>query len=501
MNDPKIRIIDNEPYKELSIRDLIAPVFRRRRALILTFACVFVGLILIALLMGPVYASHMEILVNRERQDPLVTPEATTQLITNNASSPVTDDEINSEVELLLSRDVLEQVVTENKLDQPNGFSIGDLLHPNESKAERTARAVKKLAKQLKIKPVAKTDLIDVQYNSSSPQLAHAVLQSLGDAYIRKHVSVHRPSGSYQFFTNETQRYHDELEKAEAKLRDFSKDTDTAAPDVQRTDLALTLATSIGGLHAAQQAVAADEERIRSDRQQLSTTSERLPTLRSTAAADKLLDNLNTALLAAQAKRTMLAMKYDANYPLVKEADQEVAQAKAAIADAEKTRYVTETTDHDPTYELIREDLAKAQADEAAQRATVAATRQSIAQIQAQMVSLDRAALTQKDLTRDAQADETNYLLYLSKREQERTADALDLKRIANVAIAVPPAIPVLPIFSWPMILLIAFGAGLVISLGTAYGLDYLDSSFHTPAQVVDMLGIPVVVAVPKKSA
>jgi hypothetical protein len=34
-----------------------------------------------------------------------------------------------------------------------------------------------------------------------------------------------------------------------------------------------------------------------------------------------------------------------------------------------------------------------------------------------------------------------------------------------------------------------------------AYGLEYFDSSFHTPAQVVDMLGIPVVVAVPKKTA
>ena len=38
-----------------------------------------------------------------------------------------------------------------------------------------------------------------------------------------------------------------------------------------------------------------------------------------------------------------------------------------------------------------------------------------------------------------------NYLLYLSKREQERTSDALDEKRISNVAIAVPPVLPILP--------------------------------------------------------
>jgi len=75
------------------------------------------------------------------------------------------------------------------------------------------------------------------------------------------------------------------------------------------------------------------------------------------------------------------------------------------------------------------------------------------------------------------------------------------MKRIANVAIAIPPAIPVLPVISWPMLIVVALGGSLVLSIGMAYGLEYFDSSFHTPAQVVDMLGIPVVVAVPKKTA
>jgi capsular polysaccharide biosynthesis protein len=51
------------------------------------------------------------------------------------------------------------------------------------------------------------------------------------------------------------------------------------------------------------------------------------------------------------------------------------------------------------------------------------------------------------------------------------------------------------------MILLIAFGAAVALSIGTAYAADYMDSSFHTPAQVIEMLGIPVVVAVSKKTA
>ena len=62
------------------------------------------------------------------------------------------------------------------------------------------------------------------------------------------------------------------------------------------------------------------------------------------------------------------------------------------------------------------------------------------------MVKLGSQSLQQADLQREAKANEQNYLLYLSKREQERTSDALDRTRIENVAIAVPPAIPVLPV-------------------------------------------------------
>jgi uncharacterized protein involved in exopolysaccharide biosynthesis len=396
-------------------------------------------------------------------------------------------------------------VVANGLEDPPQGFSIGftidRLLHPNDTRDDRIARAVKRLAKKLKIGNIKNSNLIEVTYKSPDPQLSYGVLKSLGDLYVAKHVAVHRPAGSYEFFADETQKYHDELENAEGKLRTFGRQNSIAAPDDQRTDLAARTADSVGLLHLAEQAIAADEERIKDDRRQMNATPQRSTTLQASAANDKLIDDLNAALLAAQTKRTQLAMKYDANYPLVQEADQEIAEARSAIAQAEEKRYVTETTDRDPTYELLREDMAKSQVDLAAQRATLAATKRSIKNMQTQMVNLDQLSISQQDLQRDAKAAENNYLLYLAKREQERTSNALDATRIANVAIAVPPAIPVLPVLSWPMIFLIAIGAAFVTSVGAAYAVDYMDSSFHTPAQVIDILRIPVVVTVSKKTA
>lgn len=486
--------------QDISIRDVVAPLFRHKRALIGAFLAVFALVTVFGVLKGSSYRSHMAILVNRERLDPLVSTESTTQLVTTD--TPVTPEEVNSEIQLLTSRDVLEKIARDNGMDKaPQGFSIAKILHPHRTEQDRLALAVKALASNIKAKVTTKTNVIDVTYASSNPQLAYGVLNSLGRHYTEKHVAVHRPAGSYEFFAGETQKYQKELGDAEGKLRDFAKQNGTAAPDVQMSNMALQLANAIGAQHTAEAAIAADEKRIEDDREQMKVTPQRTATAEQSASADKLLDDLQASLLAAQTKRTQLALKYDEKYPLVQEADQEIAETKAAIAKAESTHYVTQSTDRDPTFELLREDLAKSQADLAGQRATLASTKSSIQSLQAKMVNLDQLSLEQQDLLREAKADETNYLLYEGKREQEKATDALDSTRIANVAIAVPPAIPVLPQYGLSMILLAAFGLGLAASLATAYMLDYLDSSFYTPTQVADTLGIPIVISFPRKTA
>jgi uncharacterized protein involved in exopolysaccharide biosynthesis len=484
---------------DISLRDLAAPLFRKQRLILVSFLAIVAGIMLFSLLRGPSYSSQMAILVNRERLDPLVSTQQMTQMVgTNNA---VTPEEINSETELLRSHDVLERVVRANGLEKHHGFSIFDLLRPGQTEADRIERAVKQLATGLKIAPLRESNIIQVAYSSRNPHAAYGVLKSLGDAYIEKHVAVHRPAGSYQFFATETQKYSTELHSAENALRRFEVQNAVADPSDQLSNLAQQFAESIGALHQAEQTTAADEQRIHEDEMQMSNTPQRLITREESANNDKLINDATTALLAAETKRMQLALKYDESYPLVKEADQEIAQDKAAVEQAEKRIYVAQTTDRDPTFEFLREDLAKTKADLAAQRATQNAAQRSIRSIQDRMVSLDQLALSRRDLERDAKAAEDNYLLYLGKREQERASNAMDVTRIANVAIAVPPAIPVLPAHSWLFMGFLAVLIGAFLSVGIGYTADYFDSSFHTPAEVADALGIAVVIAMPKRAA
>jgi uncharacterized protein involved in exopolysaccharide biosynthesis len=493
------RSSNRRDFATFSLRDLAAPLFRRKRVLIVTLLVVFAGVILAGIMVPAEFTSHMAVLVSRERLDPLVTSEANTQTL--NASSSLSEGEINSEVALLKSSDVLEKVVFANGLQNPHRGFLTRILFPQQSEADRVARAVRSLAKRLKVETGAKTNLIEITYSSSDPKLSYGVLKSLGEYYVEKHIEVHQRPGSYEFFNRETKRYEEALTDSESRLAALGKTEGIADPNDVQTNMAVQLAAAVGQSAAISQAIAADEHRVQSDREQMKVTPQRAETRQDTNVPNLLLQNLGSSLLAAETKRTQLLLKYDPSYPLVQEADQEVAEAKAAIAEAKRAPYVNQSTDRDPTFELLREDLAKTLADLAGQRASLEANRLGISSMQSRMVKLASQSLEQADLQREARANEQNYLLYLSKREQERTSTALDKIRIANVEVAVPPAIPVLPQYEFLVVIELALGLAIVLGIAMAYIVEYFDSSFHTPAQVVDLLGIPVVVAIAKRTA
>ena len=119
--------------------------------------------------------------------------------------------------------------------------------------------------------------------------------------------------------------------------------------------------------------------------------------------------------------------------------------------------------------------------------------------MQSEMVSLDAKAVKQGALLREAKANEAN-CLYLTKREQKQDSDALDEKRIANVAIAVPAEVPALPSRSPISILIPGFFLAVLGGIGAGYLAELMDPSFRTPAEVEEMLNISVLAAVPKQA-
>ncbi len=482
----------NPERLNFTLRDLVAIGFRQKRILVLTFAGIVFGVVMASLFFPAKYAAKTKILVKRERMDPVVTPEQTAPVMFRDT---VSEEEINSEVELIQSDDVLRKVVVECGLDKHRQWV--DFLRPQLPPEERIEKALRRLKGDLQVDPVKKTNLIEISYVSTDAQLSASVLNSVNKNYLDKHMEVNHPSGELGFFEKEMADSQQHLADAEKQLSTFSAETGGVAPQVER-DLTLQKLNEFNGsLQQTRADIASTERRIQDLKNQVGSTPTRLTTQTRKADNPQVMQELKSTLMTLELKRTELLTKYQPTYPLVVEVDKQIAETKAAITNEETLPIREETQDQNPTYAWVTAELAKDQADLTGLHAREASEQAAVNVYTARAHDLEQKGIVQQDLLRQEKADEDSYLLYRRKTEESRIADALNRTHILNVVIAEAPAVPTLPARSPLVFGLLGILLAGVVSFGVVLTVDYMDQSFRTPAEIMSELNIPVLAAVP----
>jgi uncharacterized protein involved in exopolysaccharide biosynthesis len=487
-----------------TLRDIATPLFRHRKLVLSIFLVILLGTIVEILVLPKDYEATMKILVKRERVDEAVTPGR--EAVMSNPGG-VTEEELNSEVELLKSRDLLEKVVVTCDLQNLHFSHFGERLFPAGASAEngdtqdskrKISQAVLALETKLQIEPLKKTDLIQVTYSSPDPQLAARVLRTLGDLYLEKTVAVHRPPGAFEFFQTESQHYGQELNTAQSELAKFDREKGVADPQIEKQDAIQKLSEFEATLSATQVAINETEQRTRVVEQQLASTPAQTVSQVRSADNPLLMQQLKTTLLDLELKRTGLLEKFEPDYRPVQELQKQIDQTIATINKAESSPDREETTDRNPSYEWLRAELTKSNADLATLQARAAGTQSVIQQYRAQLGILNAKGAAQENLLREVKEAEGNDLLYKQKREEARIGDALDRQRIVNVAIAEAATVPALPVHPhWALTLLLGTMLAGFIAPGTAFVVDYFDASLRTPDELRDVLQIPVLAVLP----
>jgi len=507
MNELAIHATDCQPPSRLTLRDALMPVFRRKRLALVVFLGVFAGALLGALLSPRKYEAEMKVLVNRSRLDAAVTADPDAQPVA--ALPAVSEEEMNSEVELLKSRDLLEQVILECGLAS-SGSAMFDQLDARirrifgataPSLDVRVARSVEELHDRLIVDPLKKTTLIHIAYSDRDPRRAARVLQTLATLYEEKHAAVHRSPGTFRFFDQETTQYRNELAAAEARLTGFDAAQKVVAPDQQEQLVLQQLSQFEADLQTDQTNARAARARAQALENQSADIPERQTTQTRKLDNAQLLANLESSLLSLELKYQEMLAKYAPTYPPVREVEAQIADARQAIAAARQTPIEEVTTDRVPARDWMTTELAKAQADGAQFQAQAAATAGVVQRYEETAQELDRKGTVRDDLMRDVKAAEDNYLLYVRKREEARISDALDNKRIVNVSIAEAATIPALPTghLGWAVIGGL-FAAGLT-SVGAVYAADRLDPCFRSADELGRYLDVKVLASIPGSGA
>jgi uncharacterized protein involved in exopolysaccharide biosynthesis len=479
----------------LSLREGSGVLFRRKAMIITAFLAIALATAAVTFLLPNKYESRMKILVKNMRVDVAITTERTTGGTGLATENEVGEAQINSEIELLTSKDLLEQVVKECGLAKP-APSLFSRAVPTE--AVSIERAVNQLAKDLTITPVKKSNLISLSYASNSPEVSAAVLRKVGDLYLEKHLKLHRPPGTYEFFKTRAAEYEKQLRAAEARLSSFQQDKNLVVLSQQKDLTLQKTADAKSKMLEAEAMVSETANRIQRVQQQLAAVAPRIITQSRTLPNQYSAERLNTMIVELRNKRTQLLTKFRPEDRFVKEVDQQIRTTADALERATKQTATEQSTDLNPLRQILETELSRARLDHAGAEARRTALAGQLQQYQEGLKKLESATTEHDDLQRQTKEAEENYQLYAKKREESRIADEMDQQKITNVSIAEAPAVAHIPSTpNRPLNLIVGVLLAAFVGLGCAFSAELFSDSFHTPRQLEAMTGITVLATVP----
>jgi polysaccharide chain length determinant protein (PEP-CTERM system associated) len=221
-------------------------------------------------------------------------------------------------------------------------------------------------------------------------------------------------------------------------------------------------------------------------------------------------------LAAARAELAGLESRYTANHPDVSRARRKVTEleakaagespaapaAPAAVAGATPTPAAAAPMDP-ARRERLREMAAEIESldrqTEFKEREEVR-VRAEIADYQSRVEAVPGLESEWVALTRDYDTNQAAYRDLLAKAEAARVAVNLEERQIGEQFRIVDPAgVPVHPVTSERLkINGIGLALGLFLGLGLAAFLEFRDTSYHTDADVLEVLALPVLASVPR---
>jgi uncharacterized protein involved in exopolysaccharide biosynthesis len=441
----------------------LGAIARLRWRLILSCTVVCVVLAgLVTLITPKKYASEVQFLVKNERQDLTITPAQNTN---SPQLSDLNEEEVNSEMRMLLSHDLLEGVVRDDHLYAPYLKDTGET--PDRRAIEL---AVMKLNKDLGVAAIRKTNVIQANYRAGDPDLAANVLKDLSRRYLNAHLAAHSTPGSFGFFSSELARYRDGLNKAEMATSEFRRNAQIFNPDQQRTALVAQLEDVNARLQNVEGDTHERKARLAAAIAEDNTAATRIPTDERTSVNQMTIDHLQTELADMENRRIAMLVKFKPTDRSVQELEGEIANTRRNLASA-RVEYAAEKT---TTVNPLHQTLKAMQSDNRIDISTLEARRSALLVMQktylADLSKFDQNAVTLANLEQDQEIAQQNYMGYSKRFEEARLADQMDKQKFANVVMIETPVASPLSVF--PMIipnLLLGAMLGSIIGFAIAF--------------------------------
>ncbi len=415
--------------------------------------------------------------------------------------SSVSVQDINTEIELLTSYEVLADTVRSfMKKDGGGGGGGGvGLRAKNKEWYKRAMDQVKYyinkvllflrlkqkvsafdanvalLSNSLEVEPIAVSNIILVSLEAEIPKAATVVLNRLLETYIAHHNKVYTKEEGVQFFDEQASKYGERLEAAEARLKQFQKKWNIVDLQSQKssnieliaelkkelTNLAISYAAMQNGLDVLHKILKADGPDFLITRE--------MRTIPSVVELEK-------SIVPLLDKRSEIASSFTPSSREYRDIDMQIDALRDEIRNEARRAIKTE--------ELELNTL----------KVRIESLQERIKKLQEETSALNQAEKTLEALERDVDLLEKNYKLYASKTEDAKIYRERLKLDLANISIANRASIPVKPSFPNRMLMLIlSIFLGTFAALGTPFIMEFLDRTFKIPEDIDDILSLPVI--------
>ncbi|HNR36116.1 MAG TPA: polysaccharide biosynthesis tyrosine autokinase [Candidatus Hydrogenedentes bacterium] len=456
--------------RQIFLRDILAILFKRKLLIvsfaILVFAIVFVG----NYVWPPTYESSARLRLTRGREvyqtDPSVMKSQE-----NIAMIQMGQQDVNSEIDVIRSRDVLEQVAKDMGLDQPQppaknvlrqvyrtvkkAYLEGLYYLQIKSRPTPIQAAIEKLTDAIVVEPVRDSFLIDVRCRLGEPNMAHDVLAHLLDVYVQKRVAVFSNTKNSPFFQEQMDHASEALKNAQAALDEFRAMNQIVNVEGEK-QLLLQQDTELKRLLSQMQETETAAESVGDN-----VSESALTEILSRQTGSPVVTEMQMRLLELLAERNRLSKTLGPKHPNLIRSNREVAEAlnnlKGAIQEVKRT------------------------------------TEAKLAEIGERLANLNSVVSQLENLDREVKIHSASLEYYKQKFEESRVMDAMAQEQISNVKVVSSPTMPVDPIKPKKLFnLVFALIAGIVGGLALAFFLEYLDHGIKTPEDVECYLEVPL---------
>jgi capsular exopolysaccharide synthesis family protein len=510
-----------------TLRDVCYVLFRHKWKIILFFLAVTVTVSVSIFNTPEIYRSEAKLLVRLGRENMTLDPTVTTGQVINVSQNR--DSEVNVELEILKSRELLEEVVNSIGPDRLLERSDKKLFNKNAEENVRREtprqaatevnntksnsgqlnpikpsdnhdRAVHTVMKNLQVKAQKDSSIISISFESESPKLAKSVIDTLINYYIIKHSDVHRTRGSEQFFSQQVRKQKEKLDLYENELQDLKDKSGISLPEESSQALLSRIKDLEGQIGAAEAELAACQAKVKVLQKTISNIPETLTTQETSGFSNQAVDLMRARLYELQLEENDLLSKFTEESQQVQMIRKKVAEARMLLdQEVDKEGRIEVSKGINSNYLQTQSALFAEQTNLSSIQAKIVILKKQLATAKEEQKAINEADRKIKSLIREKDMQEATYLTYSEKLDQARIDNALDEDKISNISEVQPAIFPTRPV---PQRRTLKLGLGILVGImggiGLAFFFEYIDHSIRTPAEVEEKLLLPALASIPR---